>query len=117
MLRPGASPHEQQWRLSFTVSTMTSKGLDAKYRRTFNAEAEVAMGHFYRELAFSSVRDCVMFLDTVQQRLKESSGTRLCCGMGFSKQQTWLIQGRRCPVRDNLLWEVVLVTQPETCWY
>ena len=69
-----------------SASTMTIKGPDAKHRRTFNAEAEVAMGHFYRELAFSSVRDCVMFLDTVQQQLKESSGTRLCCGMGLSKQ-------------------------------
>lgn len=113
MLRLGASPHEQQWRLSFTVSTMTTKGLDAKHRRTFNAEAEAAMGHFDSKLAFSSVRDCVMFLDAVQQLLKEYSGTRQYCGMGFSKQQTWLIQGR-CPVRDNLLGEVVLVTQPET---
>jgi len=93
---------------------MTTKSLDAKHRRTFNAEAEVAMGHLYRELAFSSVRDRVMFLDTVQQQLKESSGTRLCCVMGLSKQQTWLVQGRRCPVQDNLLWEGVLVSQPET---
>lgn len=74
MLRLGPSP--QQWRLSFTVSTMTTKSLDAKHR-TSNAEAEVAMGHFHREFAFSSVRDCVMFLDTAQQQLKESSGTKL----------------------------------------
>lgn len=50
---------------------MTTKGLDKKHRRTFNAEAEVAVGHFLRELAFSSVRGCVMFLDAVQQQLKE----------------------------------------------
>ena len=68
-----------------SVSTMTTNGLDAKYRGTFNAEAEVAKGHFYRELALSSVRDCVMFQDTIQQQFQESSGTRLCCGMGFSK--------------------------------
>lgn len=56
MLRLGASPHEQQWRLLFTVSTVTTKGLDAKHRRNFNAEAEAAFGQFYRELAISSVK-------------------------------------------------------------
>lgn len=88
MLRLGASPHEQQWRLLFTVSTVTTKGLDAKHRRNFNAEAEAAFGQFYRELAISSVRDCVMCLDTVQQQFKESLGRGLYCGMEFSKHQT-----------------------------
>lgn len=55
------------------LSAMTAKGLDAN-TKTFNGEDEAVIGHFHRELTFSSVRDSMMFLDAVQQQLKESSG-------------------------------------------
>lgn len=70
MLRLGLLPTNSSGGF-LSESTMTTKGLDTKHRRTFNAEAEVAVGHFLRELTFSSARGCVMFLDAVQQQLKE----------------------------------------------
>lgn len=51
--------------------------------KTFNGEDEAVIGHFHRELTFSSVRDYMVFLDAIQQQLKEPPGKRVCCSMGF----------------------------------